>query len=96
VQLTLLQAIQLHIYTQSATAACTSHLPVHGVVAAVADVDGNLAVRCLKYGVAGVALQVVGALVEVTHARDVVLVWSKGIDNTGNSDSRRMLVANAL
>lgn len=53
--------------------AAAPYLPVHGVVAPVADVDGNLAIRSLKHRVACVSLQVVGALVEVTHTRDVIL-----------------------
>ncbi len=49
------------------------YLPVHGVVPAVADVDGDLAKGRLEDGVPGVALHVVGGLVEVAHAGDVVL-----------------------
>mmetsp|Transcript_20915 Transcript_20915/g.53601 ORF Transcript_20915/g.53601 Transcript_20915/m.53601 type:complete len:289 (+) Transcript_20915:761-1627(+) len=48
-------------------------LPVHGVVPPVADVDGDLAKHGLKHRVPGVALHVVGGLVEVAHARNVVL-----------------------
>mmetsp|Transcript_27004 Transcript_27004/g.59053 ORF Transcript_27004/g.59053 Transcript_27004/m.59053 type:complete len:252 (-) Transcript_27004:555-1310(-) len=48
-------------------------LPVHGVVAPVADVDCNLAECSLEHGVAGVALHVVGGLVEVTDPGNVVL-----------------------
>lgn len=54
-----------------------AHHPVERVVAAVADVDGDAAVRGVKHGVAGVALHVVGGLVEVAHARNVVLVYGK-------------------
>lgn len=43
------------------------------MVAAVADVDSNPAVDGCEDSVAGVALHVVGGLVEVAHPGDVVL-----------------------
>merc|ERR1719192_428481 len=49
------------------------HHPVLGVVAAVADVDGDLAVDGGEDSVASVTLHVVSRLVEVPHPRDVVL-----------------------
>ena len=48
--------------------------PVERVMPAVADVDAYAPKLGLKHGMARVALHVVGALVEVTHARNVVLV----------------------
>jgi hypothetical protein len=46
--------------------------PVERMMAPVANVDTDFPVRRLKHRVAGVALHVVRALVEVAHARNVV------------------------
>ena len=52
-------------------------LPVQRVVPAVADVDRDLAKRRLKHGMPGVALHVIGRLVEVADSRDVVFAVNK-------------------
>ena len=46
--------------------------PVERVVAAVADVNGDAAKLGVKHSVPGVALHVVGGLVEIPHPGDVV------------------------
>ncbi len=56
-----------------------TNLPVHRVVPAIADVDGNLAERGLKHRMAGVALHIVRRLIKVAHTWDVILQpgWQK-------------------
>ena len=49
------------------------HHPILRVMPAVADVHGDSPVLGVEHPVAGVALHVVGGLVEVAHPRDVVL-----------------------
>jgi hypothetical protein len=48
-------------------------LPIHGVVPTVANVNGDAAVGSFEDRVPCVALHVVRRLVEVAHARDMVL-----------------------
>lgn len=47
-------------------------------MAAVADINGDTAKSRLKDGMAGVALHVVGGLVEVSHTGNVVLIGCEG------------------
>jgi hypothetical protein len=55
-----------------------TYLPVHRVMPAITDVDCYPAICCLKYWVPCVPLHVVGALIEVTHTRDVILQSAAG------------------
>ena len=58
-------------------------------MAAVADVDGQLAIFSVEDSVTGVALHVVSGFVEVSHPGDVILPgFSHDLTGVGDDDGR--------